>query len=314
MKKQYIFGIDLGGTTAKLGLFTQHGELLCKWEIPTDTRNHGENILHSLTASVRERMRIRQIDPNDVHGVGLATPGTVTQQRNVGPGANLDGWGGFDVADAFARLCGLPVRVANDANAAALGEAWQGSAKGAQNMLLVTIGTGLGSGVIVNGHILEGAHGAGGEIGHMQVRTDETRVCGCGKRGCLEQYVSATGLVYAAETLLASTREPSSLRQCGELSAKRIFADAKRGDGLASRLTENLASELGRALAAVSCVCDPEVIVLGGGVSGAGAYLLNAVQKAFIPNVLPTARETVFRLATLGNDAGIYGAARLVTV
>lgn len=311
MSERYIFGIDLGGTTAKLGLFTAQGELLAKCEVPTDTRENGKNILPNLAASIREQTRINWLREGDIAGVGLGIPGPVCKGW-VGVCANLNGWGDFSAPDAFSHLCGLPVRAVNDANAAALGELWQGSAKGARNMVLVTLGTGVGGGVVVDGHIVEGSHGAGGEIGHIQVRMDETRPCGCGKHGCLEQYASATGLVYAAQALLNSTAEPSLLRQCPAVTAKSIFACVKQGDALAKRVTQNAASALGRALSMISCVCDPEVIVLGGGVSRAGTYLLNAVQAAFEEHALPAMQATAFRLAALGNDAGMYGAARLM--
>ncbi len=312
MKKQYIAGIDLGGTTAKLGLFTLAGELVQKWEIPTDTTNHGENILRNLADSLCAQLAARGLTPEDVLGVGLAVPGAVTQERYAGPGANLNGWGGFDVAAAFSPLCGLPVKVANDADAASLGELWRGSAMGARNMLFVTLGTGVGGGVVINGHVVEGAHGAGGEIGHIRMHTDEQRVCGCGRRGCLEQYASATGLVYAANKLLSSTTEPSPLRQYEEITAKLIFDHAKAGDALALRLTDTFAAELGRALSMIACVCDPEVIVLGGGVSKAGTFLLDAVRDAYRKEAWAATEATDFRLAALGNRAGMYGAARLM--
>ena len=312
MKANYIIGIDLGGTTAKLGLFTRDGALCSKWILPTDKRNTGENILRTLANSIQEQLCIRQLSTEDVYGVGLAVPGPVRKEREVAPCANLDGWGGCNVAEGFSRLCGLPVKLANDANAAALGELWQGSAKGVQNMFFVTLGTGVGGSAIINGHIVEGAHGASGEIGHMRLHKNEPRVCGCGKHGCLEQYASATGLVTAANSLLQATDTPSTLRQCKAITAKQIFEHAKQGDPLAGQLTESFASELGHALAIVACVLNPEVIVLGGGVSRAGTFLLHAVEQAFIVNAMPDTESTAFTLASLGNDAGIYGAARLM--
>jgi glucokinase len=312
MNNQHIIGIDLGGTTAKLGLFTQNGTLLEKWGVPTDTSSRGKNILLNLAASIQEQMRLRQLQKNNILGVGLGIPGVVMNKRNVGTSANLNGWGGFDVAEEFARLCGIPVKVINDANAATLGELWQGSAKGAQNMFLVTLGTGVGGGLVINGHIIEGSHGIGGEIGHINVNANETRICGCGNKGCLEQYASATGIANSAKALMDSTDIPSSLRQYDEVTAKHVFEYAQKGDVLAIQLANKFALELGRALSIVSNICDPEVIVIGGGVSAAGLYLLDAVKNVFEQYVLHAARSTVFKLATLGNDAGIYGAARLM--
>ncbi len=311
MNKQYIIGIDLGGTTAKLGLFSQNGTLLDKWEVPTDTRDKGKNILLNLAQSIQEQMHRKHLHTSDVLGVGLGIPG-VMKKRSVDTSANLNGWGDFDVIEEFMRLCGMPVKVINDANAAALGELWQGSAKGARNMFLVTLGTGVGGGLVINNHIVEGAHGIGGEIGHINVNYDETRLCGCGKKGCLEQYASATGIAHSAKTLLDSTDTPSSLRQCDDVTAKHVFEHAQKGDGLAIQLANQFALELGRALSIVSYICDPEVIVIGGGVSAAGTYLLDAVKAVFTRYTLPVAKSTIFRLATLGNDAGIYGAARLM--
>jgi len=312
MNERYIFGIDLGGTTAKLGLFGGKGVLLEKWRIPTDIRDKGKNILPDLAASVREHLNAKQLKAENVTGIGLGVPGEVLNEKTVEPCVNLNGWGGFDVAGAFSRLCGVSVKAINDANAAALGELWRGSAKGAQSMYFVAIGTGLGAALVISGQIVEGFHGAGGEIGHIIMHTEEARAFGRGKRGRLEQYVSASGLVRSAALLLEGTDEPSLLRQYDEVTAKRIFTHAKQGDVLACQLTEQFASELGQALAGISCVCDPEVIVLGGGVSAAGDYLLNAVQKAYKLYAPVATENTTIRLATLGNDAGIYGAARLM--
>ncbi|MBN1778094.1 MAG: ROK family protein [Clostridiales bacterium] len=312
MSERVIFGIDLGGTTAKLGLFSENGVLLEKWQIPTDIRDKGKNILRDLAASVRVRMSTGRFTAQDVIGIGLGVPGEVLQDKTVEPCVNLNGWGGFYVAGAFSRMCGIPVKAVNDANAAALGELWKGSAQGARNMYFVAIGTGLGAALVIGGQIVEGFHGAGGEIGHMIIKPEEKREFGRGKRGRLEQYASASGIACEAKQLLETADEPSLLRQYGEVTAKHIFMHAQQGDALARRLTEKFASELGRALSIISCVCDPEVIVLGGGVSAAGDTLLSAVKKAY-KLYAPVATEgTVIRLAALGNDAGIFGAARLM--
>ena len=310
--KPYAFGVDLGGTTVKIGLFETNGTLLEKWEIPTRTRNHSENLLPDIAQSLMSKLAEKRIQISDVEGIGMGVPGAVLNGSFVKPCVNLDHWGGFDVAERLAGLCGLPVKVLNDANAAALGEMSHGGGRGSQNMVFVTLGSGVGGGVIVNGKLLAGTHGAGGEIGHIKVNAHETAVCGCGKRGCLEQYASATGLLRSARELLASSGEATALRQYENLSCKDIFDCAKAGDAAALRLVDGMTRILGMALAALSCVCDPEIIVIGGGVARAGTILLDSVQKHFKDYVFPAAEETVFALAELGSDAGIYGGVQVV--
>ena len=309
---QYVFGVDLGGTTVKLGLFRTDGTLLDKWEIPTRTEDSGKYILTDIALSMNVAMERHGIEHNDLIGAGLGVPGAVLEERFVKPCVNLNGWGGFDVAERFSALCGCPVKVVNDANAAALGELWQGGGKGSSNMVLVTLGTGVGGGVIVDGKLITGIHGSGGEIGHITLQPDETEPCGCGKYGCLEQYASATGIVRQAKKLLVEYDTPSTLRKFDPLTAKDVLDCAKAGDELAVRVAEIFAQTLGQALVAVSCSCDPEVFVLGGGVSKAGSYIVDLVQKQFVRFAFPAAEPTRFGLAILGNDAGIYGAAKLV--
>ncbi len=309
--KKYVFGIDLGGTTVKLGLFTVAGELLDKWEIITRADNGGEHILPDIAASLKAKLAEKNISAEEVKGAGLGVPGAVLEDRYVKPCVNLNGWGG-DVAGKLSELCGFPVKAVNDANAAALGEMWQGGGKGCDNVVFVTLGTGVGGGIIVGGKLLTGTHGAGGEIGHLKVRAYESDACGCGKYGCLEQYASATGIVREANRRLTGLSMPSVLREVEKVTAKDVFDAAKAGDALALDVVKLFGETLGRALANVSCVCDPEVFVIGGGVSAAGQIILDAVQKAFGRHAFPACEETRFELAALGNDAGICGAARLV--
>lgn len=309
---QYIFGIDLGGTTVKLGLFNTDSTLLEKWEIPTRTEDSGKSILPDIADSMNKALERHNIPRDAILGAGLGVPGAVLEERFVKPCVNLNGWGGFDVAEQFSALCGFPIKVANDANAAALGEMWQGGGKGCSNMVLVTLGTGVGGGVIVEGKLLTGIHGSSGEIGHIKLNADESETCGCGKRGCLEQYASATGIVNQAKRILASEDSPSALRDIENFTAKDVMDLAKTGDAVALRVAESFGEILGRALAIVSCVCDPEVFVLGGGVSKAGTYIVDLVQPAFVKNAFPATESTRFGLAMLGNDAGIYGAAKLI--
>ena len=309
--KQYVFGIDLGGTTVKLGLFTVEGELTDKWEIPTRTEHSGEHILPDIAASLKAKLEEKGIASAQIRGAGLGVPGAVLDDRFVKPCVNLNGWGG-DVAGMLSELCGCPVKAVNDANAAALGEMWLGGGKGYNNVVFVTLGTGVGGGIIVDGKLLAGVHGAGGEIGHIKMNPHETECCGCGKKGCLEQYASATGIVRMAGKLLAETDTPSSLREKETVTAKDVFDGAKAGDGLALKAVGIFADYLGRALANISCVCDPQIFVIGGGVSAAGQIIPDTVGEVFRAHAFPAAEETAFALASLGNDAGICGAARLV--
>lgn len=310
--KPYAFGVDLGGTTIKMGLFGPDGMLADQWEIPTRIENHGEALLPDIAAALKVKMAEKGIEADQVQGVGMGVPGAVLGDRYVKPCVNLDQWGGCDVAQGLEELCGLPVKILNDANAAALGEMSQGGGKGSRNVVFVTLGTGVGGGVIVDGRLLAGVHGAGGEIGHIKVRTQENRVCGCGKVGCLEQYASATGLVQSACELLKDDSVATALRGYDKLTCKDVFDCAKNGDTAALQLVDEMADLLGQALAAVSCVCDPEIIVVGGGVARAGQMLLDRIAEAFRRYAFPAAEPTRFALASLGNDAGVYGAVQMI--
>ena len=310
--KPYAFGVDLGGTTVKLGLFETNCNLMEKWEIPTRTGNHGENLLPDIAEAMLRKLSEKGIDKDQVEGVGMGVPGAVVNDRFVKPCVNLEQWGGFDVAEALEALCGFPAKIVNDANAAALGEMGAGGGKGRKNVVFVTLGTGVGGGVIVDGKLLAGVHGAGGEIGHIKVKDTHDTPCGCGKRGCLEQYSSATGIVNETKKFLASSDVPSKLRELETITAKDIFDLAKAGDAVALAQVEEMTRLLGKALAAVSCVCDPQVIVLGGGVSRAGSIITDNVAKWFREYAFPASECTEFALAELGNDAGIYGGVQMI--
>ena len=309
--KKYGFGVDVGGTTCKIGLFDNTGVILDKWEIKTNTENNGASILDDIVASLEGKMADAGISKDDVEGVGIGVPGPVKNDSIVCQCVNL-GWGTFDVAETLSGKIGLPVKVGNDANVAALGEMWKGGGQGCKNGVMVTLGTGVGGGVIINGSIIGGVHGAGGEIGHMKVSDTETDVCGCGKCGCLEQYASATGIVRLAKKRLAADDTATTLRDLPEVTAKDIFDAAKAGDAVSLELVETLGTILGGALAAIACVADPEMFVLGGGVSKAGEVLIEYVEKNFKERAFFANKDTEFVLATLGNDAGICGAAKLI--
>lgn len=304
----YVFGVDIGGTTVKIGLFTTEGVLKDKWEIHTRTDEGGKFILGDIAESIEAKLAEKSIAKSDVAGIGMGVPGPVRSDGTVLRCVNL-GWGIFNAAEELSNIIGLPVTAGNDANMAALGEMWQGGGKGHKDIVMVTLGTGVGGGIILDGKMLSGVNGAGGEIGHMQVNENETEVCGCGKKGCLEQYTSATGIVRSANIAINNTDKPSSLRNVQYISAKEVFDAAKKGDELSMQLVENHGKCLGKALAQIACVVDPEVFVIGGGVSKAGEIITDTTAKYFQEHCFHACKKTQFKLATLGNDAGMYGGA-----
>lgn len=307
---KYAFGVDIGGTTVKMGLFDKEGCVLEKWEIPTITENNGEGILPDIAESIKAVMEEKKITEADVIGVGVGAPGPVDEEGTIYKAVNL-GWGEFNISKVLGGYLNLPVKAGNDANVAALGEMWQGGGKGHSNMVAVTLGTGVGGGIIIGGKIVTGATGAGGEIGHIHIEDAETEICGCKNYGCLEQYASATGVVRLARRRLAKDDAPSSLRK-GELSAKAVFDAVKAGDDVAIEIAKQFGEYLGKGLAAVAAVVNPEIFVVGGGVSKAGEILFDYIKPAYEKYAFHGCRGAEFALATLGNDAGIYGAAALV--
>lgn len=307
---KYCFGVDIGGTSVKMGLFTIEGELLEKWEIKTRTENEGEAILPDVAASLKQKMEEKKVGMDQVSGIGIGIPAPVNAEGIVQNTANL-GWGYKEVRKEMEELTQMKVAVGNDANMAALGEMWLGAGKGEKNLIMVTLGTGVGGGVIVNGQPVVGAHGAGGEIGHICVNYEEEDHCGCGNRGCLEQYASATGITRLARKRLKADDAPSSLRG-HQPSAKAVFDALKEGDKVAEEIVEEFGTYLGHAMANLAAVTDPSVIVIGGGVSKAGDILLKYVEKAFRERAFFANEDTKLVLATLGNDAGICGAAKLI--
>lgn len=307
---KYCFGVDVGGTTVKMGLFTPEGEILEKWEIPTRTEENGKQILPDIAEAVKAKMNDKSIQAEQVIGIGLGTPGPVDRYGVVHRAVNL-GWDVMNLEKELGDLTGVAVKAGNDANVAALGEMWKGGGEGYDDMVLVTLGTGVGGGIIINGKMLTGSNGAGGEIGHIHVEDVETEECNCGNKGCLEQYTSATGIVRLAKRRLAKTDAPSVLRK-GEVSAKTVFDAVKAGDALAAEIAEEFGEYLGKGLAMIAGVSNPEIFVIGGGVSKAGDVLISYIQKYYKKYVFHASREARFVLATLGNDAGIYGAAKLV--
>lgn len=307
---RYGFGVDLGGTTVKLAYFNEQGTLLHKWEIPTDTSDNGSRILPDIANAVCGYLQENQISKDAIIGIGIGVPGPVSGKGVVNKCVNL-GWGVFNIAEELSKLTDLHVKAGNDANVAALGEYWKGGGAGCENMIMATLGTGVGGGIIVDGQVLHGAHGSGGEIGHLVMNRDEEAVCGCGKRGCAEQYCSATGVSTLAKRQLAASDAPSSLRSLEKVMAKDVFDAAAAGDALAKAALEQYFAYLGEFLANLSSMIDPEIIVLGGGVCKAGQVLLDGIEPYFHKYVFHAASEVRFTIAQLGNDAGAYGAFKL---
>lgn len=308
--KQYGFGVDIGGTTCKIGFFHMSGTVLEKWEIKTNTENGGASILDDVAAEVLGKLREKGIKKEDVQGIGLGVPGPVGSDGTVYKCVNL-GWDIFNVETELYKKTGLLVKAGNDANVAALGEMWQGGGKGHEDVVMITLGTGVGGGIIINGKVVTGCNGSGGEIGHIHVEDNETEVCGCGNLGCLEEYASATGITRLANRKLKACDKDSVLRQ-GEVSARTVFDAVKAGDELAIEVAKQFGEYLGKGLGVIAGVVNPEVFVIGGGVSKAGEVLFDYIRPPFERTVFHGCKDTKFVLATLGNDAGIYGAAKLV--
>lgn len=308
--EKYCFGIDVGGTTVKCGLFTVEGDVLDKWEIKTRVEDNGVAILPDIAETIEKKLLEKGIGKDEVAGIGIGIPGPVNEKGEIPCAVNLH-WGYVDIVGDMERLTGLKVKAGNDANVAALGELWQGGGTGCHNMILVTLGTGVGGGIIIDDKIVVGAHGAGGEIGHAHVEDAVTDQCNCGNCGCLEQLTSATGIVRLAKEAVAASDTPSVLRG-SRISAKSVWDAVKEGDALAIQIAERFGTYLGKTLAVFATVSDPEVIVIGGGVSKAGPILLDYIMEPFRKYAFTACRDTKFALAQLGNDAGIFGAAKMV--
>lgn len=308
MNKKYVIGVDVGGTSVKLGLFYLNGDLIEKWSISTDIRNGGKNILPDTAKAIKDKLYEKVIDKKDCLGVGLGVPGPVTKDGIVKGCVNL-GWDVFNVEKELSNLTELSVKATNDANVAALGEMWQGSAKGYKNFLFITIGTGVGGGLIIDEKPVRGINGSGGEIGHLLINPHEKQPCNCGRYGCVEQYASATGIVRIASDFIEKG-ENTVLKNRDTLSAETIFDAAKSGDNVGIKCVDIMADVLGKALSYGTGLCDTDVILIGGGVSKAGEYLLKQIKSYYQKYAFPVTKDTPIVLAQLGNDAGIYGAAK----
>ena len=309
----HVFGVDIGGTTVKLGLFSGSGTLLEKWEIPTRTENGGVHVLPDVAQAILAAMRRHEIPARQVAGIGIGVPGPVDDSFTVNKCVNL-GWGVFNIKERMNEL--LPdiphVAAGNDANVAALGELWQGGGRGSQSAVMITLGTGVGGGVVLDGKIVAGRNGGAGEIGHMTVEPGERVPCTCGKFGCLEQYASARGIVHLAKRLLSQCDTPSKLRSMEDVTSKHICDLAAEGDPMALEVIDRFGDYLGRAMSYISCTVDPDVFIIGGGMSKAGGIVTGAALKYYRKYAFHVSRETGAVIATLGNDAGIYGCAKMV--
>lgn len=308
--KKYVFGVDVGGTTVKMGYFDIEGNLIEKWEIPTRTEDKGVNIIPDIAGSILVKLAQKDIDKKEVVGVGIGVPGPVKEDGTVLVAVNL-GWDKRNTNEELEDLLGIPVKTANDANVAALGEMWRGGGQGYDDVVAVTLGTGVGGGVIIGGKVIAGSNGAGGEIGHIHLEDNESEECGCKGHGCLEQYASATGVVRLAKKKLADSSKPSVLRD-DEVTAKAVWDAVKADDELAKEVANIYGEYLGKGLAAVAAVVNPQVFVIGGGVSKAGRVVIDYMELYFDKYAFPGTKNAKFVLAKLGNDAGIYGAAKLV--
>ena len=311
--KKYAFGADIGGTTIKLGLFETLGNLIEVWEIPTRIEENGKYILIDIAASIEEKLKEKKISKLDVEGIGMGVPGPVGRDGNVLKCVNL-GWGVFNVEKEMTTLTGFKAKAGNDANVAALGERWKGAGENQPDVVFMTLGTGVGGGVITNGEMVHGA-GAGGEIGHINVQPNGY-LCTCGNHGCLETYASATGVVRVARDMAEEFAGKSDLKKMlddgQDISSKIVFDLAKDGDVLAERVVDRVCYYLGFACANIGSLINPSYIVIGGGVSAAGKFLLDQVDSYFKEFAFPSVKKsTTLKLAELGNEAGVIGAASL---
>ena len=308
---KYYIGIDLGGTNIVAGVVNEAYEILAKASVKTNLPRPEQEIAADMAKVAKEAAEKAGLTMDQIEWVGIGTPGIANSETGIIEYSNNLGFVNTPMVKYIEDALGKKAFIENDANAAAYGEYVAGAAKGAKNAVCITLGTGVGGGIIINGKMVAGATGAAGEIGHMHVNDDETEPCNCGNCGCLEEYVSATGIVRMAKRKLAKDDRPSIMRK-DDLSAKDVWDAVKAGDTVATEVAEDFGWYLGKAMALVANVSNPEIFVIGGGVSKAGNVLLDYIQKYYQKYAFKGCRGALFTLATLGNDAGIYGAARLV--
>ncbi|WHY76123.1 ROK family glucokinase [Neobacillus sp. WH10] len=318
MAEQWITGVDLGGTTTKIAFIAMGGEIVHKWEIPTDNSNEGQNITTNIASAIDEKLAQLGETKDKLVGIGMGAPGPVDYETGIILNVVNLGWkDNYPLKESLEAASSLPAAIENDANCAALGEMWKGAGNGAKDLVCVTLGTGVGGGVIANGNIVQGINGAAGEIGHITAIPSGGAPCNCGKSGCLETVASATGIVRLAMLELNKNDSSGELSKLfvenGKITAKDVFDCARNGDQLAKKVLEEVSFHLGFVLANIANTLNPEKIVLGGGVSKAGNILLEAVNNNFAKFAFSAVRNsTDLALATLGNDAGVLGAAWLI--
>ena len=311
---ELIIGVDIGGTSVKIGLINHDGEIVYKWEIPTNKDNQGRGIVDDIWNSITETLSKQNI-ASDIIGIGVGAPGFVNRKTGIVEEAVNIGWKNFELRDAFHKLSHLPVFIENDANLAALAENWQGSGEQSKDVMFITLGTGVGGGIIVNGEIMNGVNGTAAELGHILVDPNGSP-CNCGRTGCLETIASATGIVRQAMDEVTNNSNgalASFYKQQGKLEAKDVFNLAQEGDMASENIIDKTMDVLGLAIANTAVIINPSQIIIGGGVSKAGEQLLSKINRSFKKYALPRISECCeLRLAELGNDAGIIGAAYLV--
>ncbi|PFO03720.1 glucokinase [Bacillus sp. AFS076308] len=314
MTDKWIAGIDLGGTTTKIAFITNSGDIVHKWEIITDNSNEGQNITSNIAKAIDEKLSQIGETKEKLMGIGMGAPGPVDYESGIILNVVNLGWkDNYPLKDSLEEATSLPAAVENDANCAALGEMWSGAGNGAKDLVCVTLGTGVGGGVIANGNIIQGINGAAGEIGHITVIPSGGAPCNCGKTGCLETVASATGIVRLAEEAVKNSSSSSKLGELFRITAKDVFDAARDNDQLAQKVLNEVSFHLGLALANIGNTLNPDKIVLGGGVSKAGNILLDSVKENFEKFAFPAVRNsTEIDIATLGNDAGVLGAAWLI--
>ncbi len=317
LSKQWIVGVDLGGTTTKLAFITMDGEIVHKWEIPTDNTDEGKNITTNISIAIDEKLKEHGQTKDHLLGIGMGAPGPVNYEEGILLNVVNLGWpNNYPLKNSLETATSLPAAIENDANCAALGEMWMGAGNGAKDLVCVTLGTGVGGGVIAGGKVVQGINGAAGEIGHITAIPFDGAQCNCGKTGCLETVASATGIVRLARTELAKgiqSELTSKMVENNTITAKDVFDAARNNDRLAQTVLNEVSFHLGFALASIANTLNPEKIVLGGGVSKAGDILLNPVISNFEKFAFSAVRDsTKLALATLGNDAGVLGAAWLI--
>lgn len=307
-----VFGVDVGGTSVKLGLFEDDGTLTEKWSIPTRTQEGGKNILPDIAETIKKKSGEKKLSDEEILGVGIGLPGPVDEYGVINKAANLHWEQKFSVSEELSSLLnGIKVKAGNDANVAALGEAWVGSGKGYKNIVMVTLGTGIGGGIIIDGKIHAGAGGSAGEIGHIHISDEQIEACNCGNHGCLEQFGSATGIVRLLKEELQNSDEPSIMRDQIP-DARNMWEAVKAGDALSIRVAEKFGCYLGKGLAIIASIINPELFIIGGGVSMSGDVILPYITENYKKYVFHACRDVKFVRSILGNDGGIYGAAKLV--